>query len=77
MINVDETILNYADTRKLAWSQAKQKFRVYSSQRLNQVSLIVAMSSNDEIWARVNQGLNSQKSIHHFLLQLADKLDEI
>jgi hypothetical protein len=76
IINIDESIVRSTNEPKYSWQRKEIKTMVTGGQRMNQVSLIMAVSNKGEIYFTSNRGMNNSLTIILFLQKLTKVLDE-
>ena len=70
ILNLDESIINFTDQRKMGWISLGEKNYIKQKPRLSQISLIAAISSKGRFFYSVNSGINNSQTIYHFILKL-------
>jgi hypothetical protein len=75
IINIDESVLRYTDSRLRGWVATKQKNMVTSTSRLVWVNLIAALTSDGEVLYTVNIGKTNSYTFGFFLTKLTSYLD--
>ncbi len=74
IINVDESVLRATDERKRGWVGVGRRNYESSSQRLNKVNAIAAVSSIGRVFFTINQGRTNSLTIVCFLSKLFERL---
>ena len=75
VINIDETILNTTNSRTYCWQKKGVRTIETPADRMAQVSLIVGVSSNGDVFYTANRGSNTGKTILLFMLKLIKVLN--
>ncbi len=77
IINVDESVLRATDERKRGWVGVARRNYESSSQRLNGVNVIAAVSSSGRAFFTINQGRTNSLTIACFLSKLFDRVSSM
>jgi hypothetical protein len=67
IINIDESILRTTYDPKYCWQRKGTHTMVTGGQRMNQVSLIMAVSNKGDIYFTLNRGMNNGITVLLFL----------
>mmetsp|Transcript_47725 Transcript_47725/g.34985 ORF Transcript_47725/g.34985 Transcript_47725/m.34985 type:complete len:117 (-) Transcript_47725:839-1189(-) len=75
IINIDESLINRTQYKKVGWNLKGNDLVCPQAQRLSEVSIVAAVSSQGELYYSINRGANNSLTIKYFLASLIKLLD--